>query len=67
MAPLLLLLLLLSAVHRCSLAAQTTGDVAAMTAGSPLVVGAMNNRLKSVTTSFARQMGREFHYCIKNM
>jgi hypothetical protein len=63
MAP-LLLLLLLSAVHRCSLAAQTTGDVAAV---SPLVVGAMNNRLKSVTTSFARQMGREFHYCIKNM
>ncbi|GJM97344.1 hypothetical protein PR202_ga14262 [Eleusine coracana subsp. coracana] len=64
MAPLLLLLVLSSAT---SSAAQTRGDMAALAAGSPLVVGAMNDRLKSVTTSFAQQMGREFHYCIKNM
>ncbi|KAK3134654.1 hypothetical protein QOZ80_6AG0551790 [Eleusine coracana subsp. coracana] len=64
MAPLLLLLVLSSATTS---AAQTRGDMAALAAGSPLVVGALNDRLKSVTTSFAQQMGREFHYCIKNM
>ncbi|KAF8667898.1 hypothetical protein HU200_052525 [Digitaria exilis] len=32
-----------------------------------MVAGMMNERLKALTTSFAQQMGREFHYCIKNM
>ncbi|XP_062229950.1 ABC transporter G family member 28-like [Phragmites australis] len=73
MARLLLLLLLSAATAaaavnpRRSLAAQTRGDVASLAAGSPMVAGVMNDRLKSITTSFAQQMGREFHYCIKNM
>jgi hypothetical protein len=54
---------------RRSLAAQTakSGDMASLAAGSPMVAGLMNERLKALTTSFAQQMGREFHYCIKNM
>jgi len=78
---LLLLLLLLSAAaaadaagaavnpRRRSLAAAQTnkGAVASLAAGNPMVVGVMNDRLKALTTSFAQQMGREFHYCIKNM
>ncbi|CAL5053094.1 unnamed protein product [Urochloa decumbens] len=50
-----------------SLAEQTTGNMAALAAGNPMVAGMMNERLKALTTSFAQQMGREFHYCIKNM
>lgn len=50
-----------------SLAEQTTGSMAALAAGNPMVAGMMNERLKALTTSFAQQMGREFHYCIKNM
>ncbi|KAF8760514.1 hypothetical protein HU200_010138 [Digitaria exilis] len=52
---------------RRSLAAQGKSDMASMAAGSPMVAGMMNERLKALTTSFAQQMGREFHYCIKNM
>jgi RsiW-degrading membrane proteinase PrsW (M82 family) len=53
---------------RRSLAAQTAkSDMASLAAGSPMVAGLMNERLKALTTSFAQQMGREFHYCIKNM
>ncbi|KAG0514517.1 hypothetical protein BDA96_10G198900 [Sorghum bicolor] len=55
---------------RRSLAAQQaakSGDMASLAAGSPMVAGLMNERLKALTTSFAQQMGREFHYCIKNM
>uniref|UniRef100_A0A804R6B1 ABC transporter domain-containing protein n=1 Tax=Zea mays TaxID=4577 RepID=A0A804R6B1_MAIZE len=53
---------------RRSLAAQArSGDIASLAAGSPMVAGLMNERLKALTTSFAQQMGREFHYCIKNM
>lgn len=54
---------------RRSLAAPTakSGNMAMMAAGSPMVAGLMNERLKALTTSFAQQMGREFHYCIKNM
>jgi len=75
----LLLLLFLSATaaadadaavnpRRRSLAAQTNkGTMASLAAGNPMVVGVMNDRLKALTTSFAQQMGREFHYCIKNM
>ena len=76
----LLLLLFLSATaaadadaavnpRRRSLAAAQTnkGAVASLAAGNPMVVGVMNDRLKALTTSFAQQMGREFHYCIKNM
>ncbi|CAN6207628.1 unnamed protein product [Urochloa humidicola] len=50
-----------------SLAEQTQGNMAALAAGNPMVAGMMNERLKALTTSFAQQMGREFHYCIKNM
>ena len=53
---------------RRSLAAQArSGDIASLAAGSPMVAGLMNERLKALTTSFAQQMGREFHYCIKHM
>nr|XP_034591988.1 ABC transporter G family member 28-like [Setaria viridis]TKW21656.1 hypothetical protein SEVIR_4G134100v2 [Setaria viridis] len=71
----LVLLLFLSAAdaaaaavnQRRSLAEQGKGNMAALAAGNPMVAGVMNERLKALTTSFAQQMGREFHYCIKNM
>ncbi|KAJ1259246.1 hypothetical protein BS78_10G139400 [Paspalum vaginatum] len=77
MASSLLCLLFLSAAAaaaagaaspRRSIAGQArSGDMATLAAGSPMVAGVMNERLKALTTSFAQQMGREFHYCIKNM
>ncbi|OEL18530.1 ABC transporter G family member 28 [Dichanthelium oligosanthes] len=75
MASFLLLLLFFSAaaaaadavITRRSLAAQGKSDMASLAAGSPMVAGVMNERLKALTTSFAQQIGREFHYCIKNM
>uniref|UniRef100_A0A0E0Q2Z5 ABC transporter domain-containing protein n=1 Tax=Oryza rufipogon TaxID=4529 RepID=A0A0E0Q2Z5_ORYRU len=71
-AVLLLSFLLLAApaaainILRRSLAAQTKGDLASITAGNPLVANAMNDRLKNLTDAFAQQMGKEFHYCIKD-
>uniref|UniRef100_A0A0E0AET0 ABC transporter domain-containing protein n=1 Tax=Oryza glumipatula TaxID=40148 RepID=A0A0E0AET0_9ORYZ len=53
-------------ILRHSLAAQTKGDLASLTAGNPLVANAMNDRLKNLTDAFAQQMGKEFHYCIKD-
>jgi hypothetical protein len=69
---LLVLLLFLSpadtaASQRRSLAEQGKGNMAALAAGNSMVAGVMNERLKALTTSFAQQVGREFHYCIKNM
>ncbi|WVZ89196.1 hypothetical protein U9M48_035628 [Paspalum notatum var. saurae] len=34
-------------------------------AGSPIVAGAMNNRLKEITSSFAATIGPHLDYCIK--
>ncbi|KAJ1256581.1 hypothetical protein BS78_K004000 [Paspalum vaginatum] len=35
-------------------------------AGSPIVAGAMNNRLKEITSSFAATIGPHLDYCIKD-
>jgi len=43
------------------------GDKGAqLIAGSPIVAGAMNNRLKALTSSFARSIGKQLDYCIKD-
>ena len=34
--------------------------------GSPIVAGVMNERLKELTTSFAKAIGKELDYCIKD-
>ncbi|CAL4967684.1 unnamed protein product [Urochloa decumbens] len=34
--------------------------------GSPIVAGAMNNRLKALTSSFAKAIGKQLDYCIKD-
>ncbi|XP_006655356.1 ABC transporter G family member 28-like [Oryza brachyantha] len=52
--------------RRRSLADEGNGDVASLAAGSPLVTGVMNQRLKSLTDAFAQQVGKELHYCIKD-
>ena len=60
---------------RVSLAEAATGDYddasggdkgAQLIAGSPIVAGAMNNRLKALTSSFARSIGKQLDYCIKD-
>ncbi|KAL5214931.1 hypothetical protein ABZP36_004083 [Zizania latifolia] len=69
---LLLLLLLFAAPAaavdspRRSLDALDKGEVASLAAGNPIVAGAMNDRLKSLTAAFAQQIGRELRYCIKD-
>ncbi|XP_062220751.1 ABC transporter G family member 28-like [Phragmites australis] len=75
------LLLLLAAaraidVPRLSLAQTTTdyddgtggaGDRGAQAiAGSPVVAGVMNERLKALTSSFAKAIGKKLDYCIKD-
>ncbi|KAL6635366.1 hypothetical protein ACP70R_028037 [Stipagrostis hirtigluma subsp. patula] len=35
-------------------------------AGSPMVAGVMNDRLKVLTTSFAKAIGKKLDYCIKD-
>ncbi|KAF8779522.1 hypothetical protein HU200_002579 [Digitaria exilis] len=35
-------------------------------AGSPIVAGAMNSRLRALTTSFANSIGKQLDYCIKD-
>ncbi|CAO2040178.1 unnamed protein product [Urochloa humidicola] len=34
--------------------------------GSPIVAGAMNSRLKALTSSFAKAIGKQLDYCIKD-
>ncbi|KAG8064236.1 hypothetical protein GUJ93_ZPchr0004g38342 [Zizania palustris] len=74
---LLLLLLLLAAPARAaavddtpqrrrSLAGLDKGEVASLASGNPIVTGAMNDRLKSLTAAFSQQIGRELRYCIKD-
>jgi hypothetical protein len=35
-------------------------------AGSPIVAGVMNERLKALTSSFAKAIGKQLDYCIKD-
>jgi hypothetical protein len=42
------------------------GGGAQAIAGSPIVAGAMNSRLKALTSSFARTIGDKLDYCIKD-
>jgi hypothetical protein len=45
----------------------TAGDKGAKTiAGSPIVAGVMNDRLKALTSSFAKAIGDKLDYCIKD-
>ncbi|XP_062221516.1 ABC transporter G family member 28-like isoform X2 [Phragmites australis] len=63
-------------VPRLSLAQATTnyddstggvGDRGAQAiAGSPMVAGVMNERLKALTSSFAKAIGKKLDYCIKD-
>uniref|UniRef100_A0A0D9XRK3 ABC transporter domain-containing protein n=1 Tax=Leersia perrieri TaxID=77586 RepID=A0A0D9XRK3_9ORYZ len=45
----------------------TAGDKGAKTiAGSPIVAGVMNDRLKALTSSFTKAIGGKLDYCIKD-
>jgi hypothetical protein len=44
-----------------------TGDKGSQAlVGSPIVAGAMNNRLRALTSSFAAAIGKKLDYCIKD-
>ncbi|TVU07469.1 hypothetical protein EJB05_46792 [Eragrostis curvula] len=44
-----------------------TGDKGAQAiAGSPIVAGVMNERLKALTSSFAKAIGKKLDYCIRD-
>jgi hypothetical protein len=44
-----------------------TGDRGAQAiAGSPIVARAMNERLRALTSSFAKAIGKQLDYCIKD-
>ena len=45
----------------------TTGDKGSQAiVGSPIVAGAMNDRLRALTSSFAIAIGKKLDYCIKD-